>query len=91
MYYVSGNHEASSSEYDTLKARLETADVTVLEDEAVSLERDGEAIAILGLADPDFSVKGDLFGEVPAMFSTKLNQLMEQETAYSVLLSQNQE
>ena len=42
----------------------------VLEDEAISLERGGETIALLGLADPDFMVKGDMFGEVPAMVST---------------------
>ena len=91
VYYVSGNHEARCSEYDTLKTGLETAGVTVLEDEAVYLEKDGEAIALLGLADPDFSIKGDLFGEVPAMVSTKLNGLLEQENAYSVLLSHRPE
>ena len=91
VYYVSGNHEASSSEYGTLKARLEAAGVTVLEDEAVYLERGGETIVLLGLADPDFSIKGDLFGEVPAMVSIKLNKLMEQATAYSVLLSHRPE
>ena len=91
VYYVSGNHEASSSEYGTLKARLEAAGVTVLEDEAVYLERGGETIVLLGLADPDFSIKGDLFGEVPAMVSIKLNKLMEQATTYSVLLSHRPE
>ena len=90
-YYVSGNHEARCSEYDTLKTGLESAGVIVLADEAVYLERDGETIAILGLADPDFSIKGDLFGEVPAMANTKLNELLEQETAYSVLLSHRPE
>lgn len=91
VYYVSGNHEARCSEYDTLKTGLESADVIVLADEAVYLERDGETIAILGLADPDFSIKGDLFDEIPAMVSTKLNGLLEQETAYSVLLSHRPE
>ena len=91
VYYVSGNHEARCSEYDTLKTGLESAGVIVLADEAVYLERDGETIAILGLADPDFSIKGDLFDEIPAMVSTKLNGLLEQETAYSVLLSHRPE
>lgn len=54
-YYATGNHEASCSEYDTLKAGLETAGITVLEDEVVYLERDGDAIALLGLADPNFT------------------------------------
>ena len=90
-YYVSGNHEARCSEYDALKTGLESAGVIVLADETVYLERDGETIAIFGLADPDFSIKGDLSGEVPAMVSTKLNGLLKQETAYSVLLSHRPE
>lgn len=32
-YYVTGNHEAASPQYDALKAGLEAAGVTVLEDE----------------------------------------------------------
>ncbi len=90
-YYVTGNHEASSSQYDTLKAGLESAGVTVLEDEITYLERNGETIALLGLSDPDFTIKGDLFGEVPAMVSTKLKEILEQETVYSVLLSHRPE
>ncbi len=38
-YYVTGNHEAASPQYDTLKAGLEAAGVIVLEDETVYIER----------------------------------------------------
>ena len=91
-YFVTGNHEASSPQYDTLKSGLEAAGVIVLEDEAVSLERNGESIALMGLADPDFTVKGDMFGEVPAMFSTKLENLNDGEGGgYTILLSHRPE
>lgn len=90
-YYVTGNHEAASPQYDTLKAGLEEAGVIVLEDEAISLERGGETIALLGLADPDFMVKGDMFGEVPAMVSTKLKNLIGDESGYTILLSHRPE
>lgn len=90
-YYVTGNHEAASPQYDTLKAGLEEAGVIVLEDEAISLERGGETIALLGLADPDFTVKGDMFGEVPAMVSTKLKNLIGDESGYTILLSHRPE
>ncbi len=90
-YYVTGNHEASSSQHDTLKAGLESAGVTVLEDKITYLERNGETIALLGLSDPDFTIKGDLFGEVPAMVSTKLKNMLEQDNGYSVLLSHRPE
>lgn len=91
IFYVTGNHEASCPQYDVLKAGLESAGVTVLEDEITYLEREGETIALLGLSDPNFSIRGDLFGEVPAMVSTKLKEMLEQETVYSVLLSHRPE
>ncbi len=90
-YYVTGNHEAASPQYDALKAGLEAAGVTVLEDETVYLERGGETMALIGLADPDFTVKGDLFGEVPAMVSTKLRKLIDDESGYTILLSHRPE
>ena len=90
-YYVTGNHEASSSEYDTLKTGLESAGVIILEDEIVYLEQDGETIALLGLDDPNFTIKGDIFSEVLAMVSTKINNMHKQNTTYSILLSHRPE
>lgn len=90
-YYVAGNHEAACPQYDTLKAGLEAAGVIVLEDETVYLERGGETIALLGLADPGFTVRGDMFGGVPAMASTKLRNLIDDESGYTVLLSHRPE
>lgn len=90
-YYVTGNHEASSSQYNTLKIGLKDAGVTVLEDGIIYLERGDDVIALLGLADPNFTIKGDLFGETPAMVSTKLKNMLEQDNVYSVLLSHRPE
>ena len=90
-YYVTGNHEAASPQYDTLKAGLEEAGVIVLEDEAISLERNGETITLLGLGDPDFTVKGDMFGETSAMVSTKLRNLIDDKSRYTILLSHRPE
>ena len=90
-YYVTGNHEAAISQYDVLKSGLEMAGVVVLEDEAVSLEYNGESITLIGLSDPDIAIKGDLFGEVPAMVSTKLRNLTDGDSGYTVLLSHRPE
>lgn len=90
-YYVSGNHEASSSQYKVLRAGLETIGVTVLEDDMIYLNREDESIALLGLADPKFTIRGDLFNEVPAMVSTKLKSLLENNQSYSLLLSHRPE
>lgn len=90
-YYVTGNHEAASPQYDTLKAGIEAAGVIVLEDETVYIEQDGETISLLGLADPDFTIRGDMFGEIPAMVSTKLRNLVDDESGYAILLSHRPE
>ena len=87
VYYVTGNHEASLSQYNELKAGLETIGVTVLDNDAVQLNHGKEAISLIGLSDPDFTIKGDIFGEVPAMVSTKLNNLADDENSYTILLS----
>jgi hypothetical protein len=90
-YYVTGNHEAASQQYDTLKAGLEEEGVIVLEDEAISLERGGETISLIGLADPDFTVKGEMFGEAPIMVSAKLKNLNDGEGKYTIMLSHRSE
>lgn len=90
VYYVTGNHEAYISQYDYLKERLEAFGVIVLEDRGILLEREREHLSLLGLSDPDFIIRGDMFGEVPAMAATKLKGMQMQET-YTILLSHRPE
>ncbi len=91
LYYVTGNHEASLSQYDDLKMGLEASGVIVLEDEAIQLEYNGGVVTLIGLSDPNFTFKGDMFNEVPAMVSTKLNNLMGNKENYTILLSHRPE
>lgn len=91
VYYVTGNHEASLSQYDRLKDGLESVGVSVLDDRVVELERDGEKITLIGLSDPDFTIKSDVFEEVPAMVSTKLKDLISNKSGYTILLSHRPE
>ena len=91
VYYVTGNHEASLSLYNELKTGLKTIGVVVLEDEKIQLNRDKEVITIIGLSDPNFTLKGDIFGEASAMVSTKLNSLTDDESIYTILLSHRPE
>ena len=60
VYYVTGNHEASLSQF-------------------------------IGLSDPNFTLKGDMFGEAPAMVSAKLSSLVDDESSYTILLSHRPE
>ena len=55
-YYVTGNHEAwLGSDYNELENALIDEGVIVLHDEAVTLEKEGQAIQMIGVDDPDFS------------------------------------
>lgn len=55
-YYVTGNHEAwLGSDYNELENALIDAGVIVLHDEAVTLEKEGQTIQMIGVDDPDFS------------------------------------
>ena len=67
VYFVTGNHEANFSHYDQFKTGLEASGVTVLEDEAIQLVHNNEMITLIGLSDSDFTIKGDMFNEAPAM------------------------
>ena len=56
-YYVTGNHEWAHGNVvvEEIKAALREAGVTVLSNEFVPLERDGDAILIAGIDDPNGS------------------------------------
>lgn len=91
VYYVTGNHEASLPQYDEFKAALERIGTTVLEDRAIQLQRGSEQIMLIGLSDPDFTMKGDIFGESSSMFCTKLESLTDSKSSYTILLSHRPE
>lgn len=91
VYYVSGNHEARLDQHDEIKTGLTAAGAVVLEDQAIKLSHGGESITLIGLSDPDFTVKGDLFREAPAMVRTKLEGLTDGEDGYRILLSHRPE
>lgn len=90
-YYVTGNHEASLPQYDELKTGLESSGVVVLEDTLTQLGYKDELITLIGLSDPSFTIKGDMFGEIPAMVDTKLRGLIEDKDDYTILLSHRPE
>lgn len=53
-YYVTGNHESWTKEYENLKKGLIELGVVVLEDEAVIIESLGDSLEIVGVMDPSF-------------------------------------
>ncbi len=80
VYYVTGNHERSSDEYEIIRKTMLDAGVNVLEDEIAEIKKGDAAIQIVGL-------------DYDSLQSNVLESLMAQtdENSISVLLSHNPE
>lgn len=54
VYFVSGNHEPRSGQYEALLPRLHEAGICVLDDTSAVIEKNGHRFIIAGLKDPAF-------------------------------------
>ena len=88
-YYVSGNHEARVPEYRELKAGLEAAGVTVLDDARVEIEISGKSITIIGVNDRSFLA--DYLTSDAAVMDRKLSELSSEDASFTILLSHRPE
>lgn len=89
-YYVTGNHEARVNEYGELKAGMEAAGVTVLEDAKFEISIDGETIMLIGVNDPSYQTDY-LFGDAETVMDTKLEELHTEDDVFTILLSHRPE
>ena len=89
-YYVTGNHEARVSEYGELKAGMEAAGVTVLEDVRTEISMEGETITLIGVNDPSYQTDY-LFGDSETVMNTKLEDLHTEHDGFTILLSHRPE
>lgn len=89
-YYVTGNHEARVSEYDELKKGMIELGVVVLENGRIELEQSGETITLLGVNDPSFQTDY-LFGDSETVMQSKLQEIINEEDTYTILLSHRPE
>lgn len=89
-YYVAGNHEARVPGYVDLRSGLIELAATVLEDERAVLEKNGDAITVIGVNDPSF--KADyLFGDAESVMRDCLRGLAEEGDGFTLLLSHRPE
>lgn len=88
-YYVTGNHEARISEYNTLKNGLIDLGVIILEDESIELKHHNDSIHLIGVSDPSFTADY-LFGDSESVLETHLQNLSK-ENSYTILLSHRPE
>lgn len=91
VYYVTGNHEAWTDKYVKLEEEMTRANVVILRDKVITVEKDGDFIQLLGLDDPDFTIKGNVPGESAAMIDTKLKSMQIGNGQYTILLSHRPE
>lgn len=90
VYFVSGNHEAWSEEYDDISKRLIAAGVVILDDAKVELKRNGEVVELLGLSDPDFLTSTYFEGTKYSSLKQHLSDLAD-ESVFQILLSHRPE
>ncbi|MDQ0206154.1 metallophosphoesterase [Alkalicoccobacillus murimartini] len=90
VYYVTGNHEWHSGNYDELEPQLVEAGAIVINDAAVSLESSGASINLLGIADPDFSPGMAEDKAIEASIEAAFEDTSE-EQVFTILLSHRPE
>lgn len=84
VYYVTGNHEAALyADYPQFENRLIEMGIKVLNNEAITLTKQGESIVLLGFSDPN-TEKLDESGRIAMMQSHSQNN-------YTVVLSHRPE
>ncbi|NLY46241.1 MAG: metallophosphoesterase [Tissierella sp.] len=86
IYYVSGNHEAWSGEYENIRKELISQGVVVLDDKKVELIRDKEKIEILGLTDPAFLTSSYSDKRNTSVLEKHL-KIMKDDDIFQILLS----
>lgn len=83
-YYVSGNHERQTDQYYEILNVLPLGGITPLENDKVTLERDGAEILLMGVKDP----KNDVVTEdrIEKM-QNAIGSMLEDNDKYSILLN----
>lgn len=91
IFYISGNHEAWSGSYETLKYQLEESGVTVLDNEKVQLSKGSTSIDIIGLLDPSFFQSYTLEYSDTSQIENELSNLINENNNFKILLSHRPE
>lgn len=85
VYYISGNHEAWSGDYENISEKLFDCGVHILDDTKETLLGNSAQIEILGLSDPDFLTSNYLEGTNTTKLKDNLEN-MEDSSVFQILL-----
>ncbi len=91
VYYVSGNHEGRIRYFERLERTLLQEGVTVLRNDCLQLEKDGQYISIIGIDDP--AMENGALGDL-AVTKERINSAMEglpAKDSFKILLSHRPE
>lgn len=94
VYFVSGNHEVASGEYDTLKDEMDRIGVINLDNAIDTVTIDEAEIGLIGIKDPLLLLLDDVeeAGSGEALIQRTIEQLTEETgTEFNVLLSHRAE
>jgi uncharacterized protein len=94
VYYVSGNHEQLSGKYNELKEKLEKLDVQIIDNSYMTLNKRGEQIGLMGIADPSIIQNEGtyLWDDSSEYIKININKLFGNiDTNFNILLSHRPE
>ena len=89
IYYVTGNHEARTNEYDNLKSQMIELGVKILENEAQEIQLNNSTINILGINDPSFYKESDILDS--KIVKNNMENIQYNEDNFTILLSHRPE
>lgn len=91
IYYVPGNHESRKEEYPEFEQALTEIGFQVLHNQSIVIEKDSQAITLLGVLDPDFYPTSWVMDESTNYFYKELNKLTQDDSNFNILLSHRPE
>lgn len=91
IYYVTGNHEAWSEHYHSLEEALLKHNVTILDNDSVTIKKNEEEILFMGVQDPAFTSESNLLHEQAAIVETEIHELSKHFNGFKILLSHRSE
>lgn len=89
VYYVTGNHEARTNEYDNLKSQMIELGVKILENEAQEIQLNNSTINILGINDPSFNKERDILDS--EIVKSNMENIQYNKDNFTILLSHRPE
>ncbi|MBQ7903056.1 MAG: metallophosphoesterase [Oscillospiraceae bacterium] len=91
VYYVTGNHESKIENIAAIKEEISRLGVNIIEDKKIRLERNGDAITLMGVQDPRFYIDENDEKRDRHIFRNHLLNFTKGDDSFKVLLSHRPE